>query len=112
MAVESYGVPLFPIPLGIYNLGEPHHRQDNELVDAILRAKEEDPKGKISSQVNGWHSNNLIDKEDCFEELCALVETYAADYAKRFGIDSHITVPGCWANVHERGGYNMPHHHN
>jgi hypothetical protein len=112
MAVESFGVPLFPISLGIYNLGEVHNRQDTELVDAILRAREDDPNGVVNSQVNGWHSANLIDKEDCFEELCALVETYADDYAKRFGLNAKISVPGCWANINEKGGHNLPHHHN
>ena len=112
MAAEQFALPLFPIPLGVYNLGEAHNRQDTELIEGILKEREKDPKGIVSSQINGWHSRNLIGGEPCFEELCALVETYAADYAKQFGLESDITVPGCWANINEKMAYNMPHHHN
>ena len=112
MALESYGVPLFPIPLGLYNLGEPHNRQDLELIDGIFNARVADPIGVTQSQVNGWHSTNLIHQDSCFEELCALVTHYAEDYTEKFGLDAKLSVPGCWANINERGGFNMPHHHN
>tara|TARA_B100000073_G_scaffold197561_1_gene163619 strand:+ start:2299 stop:2958 length:660 start_codon:yes stop_codon:yes gene_type:complete len=112
MALEQFGLPLFPTPLGVYNMGEPHNRQDKELIDAILLNRDNDPNGVVSSQVHGWHSGNLIGNEPCFEELCALVETYAADYAQQFGLEGEITVPGCWANINQYGDYNMPHHHN
>lgn len=111
MAAEQYGLPLFPTPLGVYKLGELHQRQDEYLVRGILNAQNADNKGVVSSQVNGWHSKNLIDSDPCFEELCTLVEEYTVDYANRFGLDTKITVPGCWANINERGAFNMPHHH-
>ena len=112
MAAETYGLPLFPIPMGVYNLGEAHQRQDRQLVTAILQCRCDDHNGVQGSQVGGWHSGNIVDEHPAFEELCTLVQNYAKDYAARFGVADTISVPGCWANINERGAYNMPHHHN
>ena len=60
MAVEQFAVPLFPTPLGVFNLGEVHQWHDERLVDAIGRAQNDDPVGSQGSNVGGWHSNNPV----------------------------------------------------
>jgi hypothetical protein len=104
--------PLFPVPLGVYNLGEVHNRQDLQLVDATLRAQQADSVGAQKSQVGGWHSNHLIDFDPAFEELCALVENYTKEYTTECGLSTEVSVTNCWANINQKGSYNMMHHHN
>jgi len=105
-------VPLFPTPLGLIDFGEVHQRQDIELVQAILRAYESDPQGKQSSQVGGWHSHPLVEFDPAFEELCVLVKEAGQGFLSHLGYDNPVNHVDCWANINNKGQFNMFHHHN
>ena len=105
-------VPLFPVPVGLYDLGEVHQRQDMQLVDAILRAQQADPQGSKNSQVGGWHSHPLSAFDPAFEELCVLVKETGQKFINHLGYSNVINEVDCWANINKKGDYNMMHHHN
>lgn len=105
-------VPLFPTPLCLIDFGEVHQNQDIQLVEAILRAYKSDPNGKQSSQVGGWHSNPLVDFDPAFEELCVLVKEAGQGFLSHMGYGNKIEDVNCWANINNKGQFNMFHHHN
>ena len=54
-------LPLFPIPICLYNYGEDSHELNIQLVTDILNESDRDPRGKQNSNFGGWHSKSDLE---------------------------------------------------
>ena len=113
MEADSFVLPLFPVAMGVYNLGEEMHELNNQIIDDTFREKERDPNPELRSLSNGWQSqSNLRDHYESFDKLCEIVQEQCSHYLEDTGSNSDIVVPSCWANLLSKGGHNYPHNHN
>ena len=113
MSNDSFILPMFPVPMGVYNLGEEMHELNNELIDDTFRDRERDPSADLRSLKNGWQSSGgLRERYESFDELCEIVQEHASHYLETIGSRPGVTIPNCWVNVMSKGGYNYPHNHN
>ena len=106
-------LPLFPIPICLYNYGEDSHELNIQLVTDILSESDRDPRGKQNSNFGGWHSKSDLEiKYPSFNSLRKKIEESANDYCIRHGYQSGLTCENLWANINETGDMNVGHHHN
>ena len=82
--VTSTSLPLFPIPISLYNFGEDNHELNIKLVTDILDEYSNDPDGNQRSNFGGWHSkSDLEGRYDSFSTIrtmiCLLYTSDAAD---------------------------------
>lgn len=105
-------LPLFPIPISLYNYGQNNHDLNLKLVGDILQEKIFDPKGDPHSNMGGWHSKtNLETKYDSFKVLSSLINSAGKEYCLAHGYDDSIVAYDLWANVNGKGDLNFNHHH-
>ena len=46
---KKFSLPIFPIPMGIFNYGKDNHNLNKGLVDDILTEVKKDSEGKVSA---------------------------------------------------------------
>ena len=110
--VISNSLPLFPIPISLYNFGEDNHELNIKLVTDILNEHNKDPDGNQRSNLGGWHSkSDLEERYDSFSAIRTMIEGCANDYCTKHGYQSGLTCQNLWANVNETGDMNVGHHH-
>ena len=59
--MDSRSLPLFPIPISIFNYGEDNHEMNISLVTDILNENQRDTKGQVRSNMGGWHSKSNLE---------------------------------------------------
>ena len=90
-------LPLFPIPIAIYNFLDKNHKMDVSLLTDILTENQKDVKGKTRSNMGGWHSKSGLENDyGSFGELRVL---------------QGLSCERLWANINESGDFNLGHHH-
>tara|TARA_B100001287_G_scaffold230769_1_gene201433 strand:- start:1109 stop:1783 length:675 start_codon:yes stop_codon:yes gene_type:complete len=110
--VTSLSLPLFPIPISVYNFGEDNHKLNIDLVTDIFKERDRDPNGSIQSNYGGWHSNpSLEERYKSFSVLRKQIEDSSNDYCAKHGYETGLIVEGLWANMNQSGDMNVGHHH-
>lgn len=105
-------LPLFSVPVGVYNLSESSHKMNSNLITDIYKEKEKNPKGVQNSNFGGWHSEaGLEEKYFSFSELKSKIEECADHYCETFGFVGGLECFDLWANVSGPCNMNFPHHH-
>ena len=86
---------------------------DNQkLIENAYKVKEID-KGRISSNVGGWHSNYYTLEQDGIEYFNPLIEKFG-DILPALPFDppiSELTDINLWFNISKKGDYNNSHNH-
>mgnify|MGYP001207344959 CR=1 FL=1 len=109
---KKFSLPIFPIPMGIFNYGKDNHNLNKGLVDDILTEVEKDSEGKVRSNFGGWHSQDgLENRYDSFKELQSIITFCANEYCKSNGFKEGLISYDLWANINEAGDMNAGHHH-
>ena len=110
--MDSRSLPLFPIPISIFNYGEDNHEMNISLVTDILNENQRDTKGQVRSNMGGWHSkSNLENDYSSFEKLRAIIESCANRYCEQHGYVGGLTCKRLWANINGTGDCNIGHAH-
>lgn len=110
--MEVSSLPLFPIPLSVYNFKEDNHNLNLQLVDNILKEKDLDPDGEDHSNMGGWHSKtNLETKYQSFVQLASIITKCGNQYCKTHGYKDGLICSDLWANINQSGDVNFMHHH-
>lgn len=105
-------LPLFPIPVSVYNYGQDNHDLNINLVKDILQEKTIDSKGDPHSNMGGWHSKtDLETKYSSFKILADLINRASKDYCDAHGYINTIKCYDLWANINNKGDLNFNHHH-
>ena len=75
--MESKSLPIFPIPIGLYNFGQDEHALNVRLITDILTEQSEDPEGQVRSNMGGWHSADYQETihKDSFGRLSVIIES-------------------------------------
>ena len=111
--MESKSLPIFPIPIGLYNFGQDEHALNVRLITDILTEQSEDPEGQVRSNMGGWHSADYQETihKDSFGRLGDIIEEQANLYCKLHGYKTGLTCTNLWANINASGDFNLSHHH-
>lgn len=81
------------------------------LKDCVDRLREEDPKGKLISNVGGWQKHG-IEREDVFKPVINEInDILTQEVLGHYGIKGDLSVGNMWANVNGKGDWNTPHIH-
>lgn len=109
VATLHFGIPIIRLTIDGFTA------RQAAIVDQILALRDADA-GIHRSNQNGWHSANDLFRTTqpdlswligrLYEESVLAIRGYEGE---RFHGDVPITE--CWANVHEAGGWNVPHVH-
>jgi len=109
--VVSTSLPLFPIPISLYNFGKDNHKLDINLIEDTLDFYKNN-KSIVRSNLGGWHSSNGMEKRyDSFKLLCELIQKSADNYCDQYGYYKGLKVTKLWANINRKGDMNVGHHH-
>jgi len=109
--VVSTPLPLFPIPISLYNFGKENHKLDIKLVEDTLDFYSKN-KSIVRSNLGGWHSSNGMEKKyNSFKLLCDLIQKSADNYCDQYGFHKGLKVTKLWANINRSGDMNVGHHH-
>tara|TARA_R100001082_G_scaffold52795_1_gene28798 strand:+ start:279 stop:950 length:672 start_codon:yes stop_codon:yes gene_type:complete len=112
MGVSSIPIPLFPIPICLYNYGKDNHELNVSLIRDILIEVENNPEGKQRSNFGGWHSqSDLENRYESFNKLRNQIQNSANDYCTKHGFKTGLVCKNLWANINESGHMNVGHHH-
>ena len=90
---------------------ESYATQLKNEIDAMRR---KDPEGRrISNAYTGWQSNDGIDRNPLFQKCMNRISTFFhEEVCTYFGVSSKIRMGNSWANINDKGAWNMPHLHN
>jgi len=109
--VVSTPLPLFPIPISLYNFGKENHKLDINLIQDTLDCCSKS-KSMVRSNLGGWHSHNGMEKKyNSFTLLCDLIQKSVDDYCIKHGYSKGLKVTDLWANINRSGDMNVGHHH-
>lgn len=112
MSTKVLSLPLFPVPVSIYNYGEDNHNLNINLVRDILQEHSIDNVGSPHSNMGGWHSQtDLETKYDSFQNLARIINQAGKEYCKTHGYNDSIKCKDLWANINKKGDLNFNHHH-
>lgn len=110
--MEVNSIPLFPIPLSVYNFGKEKHKLNNKLIEDIFTEREKDPVGEDHSNMGGWHSKTDLEiKYKSFSELSSLITQCGNNYCKSYGYKDGLICTDLWSNINKNGDLNFLHHH-
>jgi len=111
--VTKTSLPLFPIPVCLYNYGEDEsHGLNIDLVTDTISEMNKDQEGTQRSNFGGWHSK--IDMEirySSFNVLKNKIQESVNDYCDRYGFQDGLIVSRLWANMNYTGDMNVGHNH-
>ena len=102
----------YHFPTQIYIKDLPNAVQLNQYLEQqILKWKQNDPKGKPRTNVNGWHSTTDMNKKEEYNVLIKELFAMQDEIFKKEFLDLKPVLGNMWANVNYPGGYNRPHLH-
>tara|TARA_A200000113_G_scaffold193461_1_gene183075 strand:+ start:536 stop:1210 length:675 start_codon:yes stop_codon:yes gene_type:complete len=108
----SISIPLFPVPICLYNYGKDNHELNLSLISDISKEVENDPVGETRSNFGGWHSyDDLETKYKSFDKLRNQIQESSNNYCTKHGYKSGLVCKKMWANINETGHMNVGHHH-
>ena len=100
----------FPTPIYIKDL--PNAVQLNQYLEQqILKWKQNDPKGKNRTNVNGWHSKTDMNQKEEYNVLTKELFIMQDEIYKKEHLTQKSVLGNMLANVNYPGGYNRPHLH-
>jgi len=100
----------FPTPVYIKDL--PNAVQLNQYLEQqVLKWKQNDPKGKPRTNVNGWHSKTDMNQKEEYNVLTKELFTMQDEIFKKELLTQKPVLGNMWANINYPGGYNRPHLH-
>ena len=107
-----HSLPIFPIPIGLYNFGEDNHELNKQLINDIITERKNDPDGEDHSNFGGWHSKvDLEKKYQSFNAFSEAINECGNHYCKTYGYKDGIICSDLWANMNTNGDFNFMHHH-
>ena len=100
----------FPTPVYIKDL--PNAVQLNQYLEQqILKWKQNDPKGKNRTNVNGWHSTTDMNLKEEYNVLTKELFAMQEEIFTKEHLDQKPVLGNMWANINYPGGFNRPHLH-
>jgi hypothetical protein len=110
--MEINSIPLFPIPISVYNFKEDNHDLNLTLVDNIFKERDLDPEGEGHSNMGGWHSKTDLEKKyESFSHLSSIITECGNQYCRTHGYKDGLICSDLWANINKCGDVNFMHHH-
>tara|TARA_R100001463_G_scaffold24131_1_gene57625 strand:+ start:225 stop:899 length:675 start_codon:yes stop_codon:yes gene_type:complete len=112
--VTKTSLPLFPIPVCLYNYGEDEsHGLNIDLVTDTISEMYKDQEGTQRSNFGGWHSKGDLEvRYSSFNVLKNKIQESVNDYCDRYGFQKDgLVVSKLWANMNYTGDMNVGHHH-
>ena len=110
--MDLKSLPVFPIPIGLYNFEKENHDLNKALIDDIQNELDKDQQGQVRSNMGGWHSADDQEKYyDSFKKLSGIIEEQSDTYCKMHGYKGGLQCSNLWANVNQAGDFNLSHHH-
>ncbi len=93
----------------------PDYKETNELIYSYIKdLQNQDQKGVIKSNVNGWHSKNFDLKNDVPKQFINMISPNINDVLNDMDWDlsTQITrITNMWAIINRNGAANSRHHH-
>jgi uncharacterized protein (TIGR02466 family) len=83
------------------------HLDPKEIEKTISDEMTKDPEGQVISNVCGWQSKYLVEKNDLTRIVTEIVDSVYRD----LHIQQEANLRGYWYNVNKPGDYNYPHVH-
>jgi len=104
-------VPMFPTPLGIFNLGRESEELNRNLIrDALHERNISD--GISKSNFRGWHSDKYMERRyDSYQQFATFISKAANHFVTGLGFQGGLETENVWANLSGPGAFNNPHHH-
>tara|TARA_B100000575_G_scaffold269330_1_gene248893 strand:- start:892 stop:1563 length:672 start_codon:yes stop_codon:yes gene_type:complete len=110
--VTSTSLPLFPIPVCLYNYGEENHELNVDLVTDTISEMSKDPEGHQRSNFGGWHSKGDLEiRYASFNVLKNKIQESCDNYCDRYGFQKGLKIGKLWSNMNYTGDMNVGHHH-
>ena len=110
--VTSTSLPLFPIPVCLYNYGEDNHELNVDLVTDTISEMNKDREGHQRSNFGGWHSKGDLEiRYASFNVLKNKIQESCDDYCDRYGFQKGLKIGKLWSNMNYTGDMNVGHHH-
>ena len=110
--VTKTSLPLFPIPICLYNYGRDNHELNIDLINDSISEMNKDPKGNQRSNFGGWHSKGGLEKTySSFDTLKNKIQESCDDYCDAYGFVKGLQVRKLWANMNNTGDMNVGHNH-
>ena len=110
--MEINSLPLFPIPISVYNFGRDNHDLNLSLVDNIVKEHDLDPEGEDHSNMGGWHSKTDLEKKyESFSQISSIITECGNQYCRTHGYKDGLICSDLWANINKCGDVNFMHHH-
>ena len=110
--VTKTPLPLFPIPICLYNYGRDNHELNIDLINDSISEMNKDPKGNQRSNFGGWHSKGGLEKTySSFDILKNKIQESCNDYCDAYGFVKGLQVRQLWSNMNYSGDMNVGHHH-
>ena len=105
-------LPVFPIPIGVYNFKQSNHNLNQTLVSDTLLENNNDSIGEDHSNMGGWHSKvGMEQRYQSYSNLCDILSECGNHYCNSYGYKDGITCFDLWANINQSGDVNFMHHH-
>ena len=112
LVMDPRCLPLFPIPIALYNFVDKTHDLNVSLLTDILAENHKDVEGKTRSNMGGWHSKGGLENDyGSFGQLRGIIEKWANHFCEQHGFLQGLTCDQLWANINESGDFNLGHHH-
>ena len=105
---------LFPSPVFQFKVNN-FENLNKQLSDYIYELKKSDEKGIQKSNVNGWHSKNLLLKRI----MCLIIVKAIHEHVKEVIVDGYgwkyipekVGISEIWAIINKKGTFNQSHNH-
>ena len=102
----------YHFPTLVYIKDLPNAVQLNQYLEQqILKWKQNDPKGKPRTNVNGWHSQTDMNRKEEYNVLTKELFAMQDEIFKKELLTQKPALGNMWANINYPGGYNRPHLH-
>lgn len=103
---------IFPCPTIKIDSEKEFKNIQEKLIEYIYEQKNNDPTGLVRSNVNGWHSqDNLQKREDFKIFLNFILECISKSCSLYFSEGTDIIIGNCWANINPPKTMNDWHQH-
>ena len=109
--MNSISLPVFPIPISLYNYGKENHKLNIDLITDTLKCFSQVDSIQRSN-MGGWHSpSDMETRYDSFDLLKKQIQKSSDEYCDQYGFKKGLKIAKLWANLNQTGDMNVGHHH-
>lgn len=99
--VELFKVPIYKTILSL---------NTNSIINYCKKIQKNDL-GKKSSNIGGWHSNNLVGQHLDLNDLFINIEKHVNIFSKQCNFLNSIELKDIWININSTNNFNLIHTH-